>query len=443
MSDFLSHAQKVKTELDQVSPAFCLAKWLQVTVHLHTGKTHSCHHPRATFIPVSEIKKSPSALHLSESKKAEQAALLKGEQHPQCNYCWKVENETSNVMSDRVLKSASDWAYPYLPSVLNTKEMPKNPSYLELDVGNTCNLRCVYCSPEYSTKWVEDIQRNGPYRVPDKNMNWFSMYPTEMVTELQSFDAVPYEEAFAKWWPVVRPHLKVFRLTGGEPLLNKITWDILQSLIDEPEPDMEICINTNLVVPSMLIDRLINTLNILQTRVKRITIFTSAEATGEHQEYIRDGLNWTEFTRNVDKVLTQVPLARVTFMTTISTLSVFTWVNFVTYVMNLRTLYRSPRIGLSVNYLRHPELLSLSSLNQSGRDYFRSGLEISSSLPNLLNHEKAQMTQVSELIAGSPSESDENLGRGLTVYLSELQKRRGLRPWREVFPQLEAFLLKK
>ena len=31
--------------LDKTGKGFCLAKWNQVTMHLGTGMTHSCHHP--------------------------------------------------------------------------------------------------------------------------------------------------------------------------------------------------------------------------------------------------------------------------------------------------------------------------------------------------------------------------------------------------------------
>ena len=36
---------QVKELLDSKGPGFCLAKWNQVTMHLGTGVTHSCHHP--------------------------------------------------------------------------------------------------------------------------------------------------------------------------------------------------------------------------------------------------------------------------------------------------------------------------------------------------------------------------------------------------------------
>ena len=59
----------IKNKLDSVGCGFCLAKWTQVTMHLHNGLTHSCHHPSPHKIPLQEIKNNPSALHNTRFKK--------------------------------------------------------------------------------------------------------------------------------------------------------------------------------------------------------------------------------------------------------------------------------------------------------------------------------------------------------------------------------------
>ena len=46
---------EVKNKLNEVGCGFCLAKWTQVTMHLHNGLTHSCHHPTPHKIPLSEL----------------------------------------------------------------------------------------------------------------------------------------------------------------------------------------------------------------------------------------------------------------------------------------------------------------------------------------------------------------------------------------------------
>ncbi len=60
---------QVREELNKTGCGMCLAKWTQVTLHLATGMTHSCHHPVPHKIPLAELKRNPSALHNTRYKK--------------------------------------------------------------------------------------------------------------------------------------------------------------------------------------------------------------------------------------------------------------------------------------------------------------------------------------------------------------------------------------
>ncbi len=63
--------EKIQTELSKVSPSFCIAKWSNVTVHLESGTTHSCHHPKVHRVPLQELKNNPAALHNTSFKVAQ------------------------------------------------------------------------------------------------------------------------------------------------------------------------------------------------------------------------------------------------------------------------------------------------------------------------------------------------------------------------------------
>ena len=73
MSDYYNDALSAKTKLATVSDSFCLAKWLQVTIHLDKGHTHSCHHPPIHEIPLREVERDPGALHNTTHKQKQQA----------------------------------------------------------------------------------------------------------------------------------------------------------------------------------------------------------------------------------------------------------------------------------------------------------------------------------------------------------------------------------
>ena len=60
----------------------------------------------------------------------------------------------------------------------------------------------------------------------------------------------PYVTAFWEWFPNVYKDLKVFRMTGGEPLMDKNTFKIFDYIKQNPNPNLEISLTTNLCPPS-------------------------------------------------------------------------------------------------------------------------------------------------------------------------------------------------
>ena len=176
MSGELDIYRNTKKKIDKVSPSFCLAKWQQVTLHLHNGHTHSCHHPQTHKIPLEEIKDNPSALHNTNYKKQQRKKMLEGFRPSECQYCWNVEDLEGEHFSDRTIKSSNeDWAAPYFDDVIDAGwEGNITPRAVEVSFGNACNFKCTYCSPIYSSKWQQEIEQLGAYPTSQKfnNLHW-------------------------------------------------------------------------------------------------------------------------------------------------------------------------------------------------------------------------------------------------------------------------------
>jgi hypothetical protein len=80
-----------------------------------------------------------------------------------CEYCWKIEDMGVDAVSDRVYKSK---IYPLesLNEAYNTPSQEDvNLRTLEIAFDRTCQFACSYCNPAFSSTWVNDIKRNGPY----------------------------------------------------------------------------------------------------------------------------------------------------------------------------------------------------------------------------------------------------------------------------------------
>lgn len=364
---YFESTKEFKKKLDEVSPSFCTAKWLQSTILLYNGETHSCHHPSRHKIPLEGLSEKPKLIHNTPIKIFARQEMLEGIQTKECDYCWKIENLKIENLSDRVYKSAATWARDKFDTVIESG-LGENiePSYLEVAFETTCNFACMYCTPDVSSRWMEDSESNGPYKLHTINMhdsNWLKQvdkYP------IHRDEYNPYIEAFWKWWPELYPNLEVFRITGGEPLLSKHTWKVFDWIKENPNPKIEFAVNTNLNVPKKLIIKLVKEAKLIKDKVGEFKIFTSLEATGKQAEYIRYGLVYNEFMENLDYVMTELPDIRIVFMTTINALSIFTFKNFLEEVFKLRVKHFKnagySTLGVSINYLRWPQFMDIRIL---------------------------------------------------------------------------------
>jgi organic radical activating enzyme len=318
-----------------LSPTFCLAKWHHVTIYLQTGETHSCYHPAPHKIPIEELKNNPSALHNTSHKKQERLQMLNGEKPSGCQYCWNVEALGPDYISDRHIRTAAIYTEERFEEIRqNPWDMNINPEYIELSFGNECNFKCGYCHPKASSRYYREIEQHGPYTMVKNHRNdidWFTMYEEE---------TNPYVDAWWRWWPEVRKTLNILRLTGGEPLMHKSTWRLLDSLKDDPMPNLELNINSNLGGKNEWVVRLSeNVRHLLDTNsIRKFKLFSSIDTWGPRAEYIRTGLNLETWENNLDTYV-RMTNSHVTFMITFNILSVTTFKSLLEKILEWRVRY--------------------------------------------------------------------------------------------------------
>ena len=355
---------QMEEKLNEVGKGMCLAKWTQVTLQLQTGHNHSCHHPRTHKISENEIKRNPSALHNTQYKKLRRREMLTGKRPEECDYCWNVE-DNSDRFSDRTFKSSESWSAPHFNEIVNQDWREDfNPRYVEVAFSNACNFKCSYCAPAFSTTWMQEIEKHGAYPTTDKfNDLAYNKYEDKMPILQKDYN--PYVEAFWKWWPELYRDLHTFRITGGEPLLAKDTWKVLDYIIEEPNPNknLSLAINSNLGVPDNLIDKMIKKLKRIEDedRVKELVIFTSVDTWGEQADYIRNGLEFNRFWYNLEKMLDSLDRVVVTIMSTYNALSVPNYTKLIDGVYDIKRKYGSSdrywnsAVFLDSSYLRFPQ----------------------------------------------------------------------------------------
>ena len=448
--------ENIKRKLDSVSPSMCLAKWLQVSLHLTTGKTHSCYHPPTHSIDREELLKDPSALHNTKQKKKERALMLKGERPKGCSYCWNIE-DSGNHYSDRHYRSLEPWAENYFQEVVQKgSEGHIIPSYVEVNFNQACQFKCSYCSPHLSTTWMEEIKQHGAYptTVPHndmKKLKEIGLWPIPVKEEN------PYVEAFWKWWPELYPKLKVFRMTGGEPLIDHNTYRVLEYIKSHPHPKLELAITSNLCPPEKMMNRFQKELKeiLKDKKIFRFMLFPSIDTWGRQAEYIRFGLNAEEFEKNVRMLIENIPEILISFIVTVNALSPFSLEDLLERILEWQKeafyLYKGNyrRIFFDLPYLRSPAWQALDVLPRGvASSYFKRGLDFMEK--NKVNLPKGkyygfsdfQINKMKRLIDLSdkiPDKKQQELNRiNFYKFFSEHDRRRQT-DFVEVFPELKSF----
>lgn len=355
-----------KKKLDKVGPGFCLAKWEQVTLHLHNGTTHSCYHPRVHAIPLNELKNNPSAIHNTFYKKLQRKIMLEGGRPPECSFCWNIEDSSDKCYSDRLYKSATIAPENFEKiKNINWKE-DYNPAYVEVSFSNLCNMACCYCSPIVSSRYMEEIKKYGPYDI------FIDGYPNVLheikgygdKTPIDKDHHNPYVEAFWKWFPQLYKTLKNFRITGGEPLINKNTYLVLDKILENPKEGLELSINSNLSIPDSYFTIFLKYLDKIQNSVFKdnFILYTSLESTGKQAEYVRYGLNFEKWVNNINNLLDNFDI-KISIMCTYNALSVSSFLEFLKLVKQFK-LKNPGKFFIDIPYLEIPKFMSVLVLDE-------------------------------------------------------------------------------
>jgi len=105
----------------------------------------------AHTIPINEVEENPQLLHNTMFKKNTRQQMKSGERPSECDYCWRIEDNTDHY-SDRIWKSRNYWSWPDYHKIVNSNAYDDfYPRYVEVSFSNVCNFKCSYCGPAFSS----------------------------------------------------------------------------------------------------------------------------------------------------------------------------------------------------------------------------------------------------------------------------------------------------
>jgi len=440
-SNFLSSAEQMKADL---GPALCLAKWKQVSLHLPTGLNNSCYHPPLHPIDTAAIKIDPAALHNTEHKKAQRRIMLQQERPGECSYCWNMED--LGRLSDRHYRSGEPWAAVDFEQIKNsTGDEDAIPSYVEVNFNNACNLKCSYCSPQFSSSWQQEVERHGafPTLVPHNAAEHFS----GSRRPIPARDHNPYVEAFWAWWPTLYPELKHFRMTGGEPLMDRNTYRVFDYVLDHPKSDLHLAVTSNFSVEPELSSKYFDYVSRLcDNDIEHFMQYVSLDSgIGPQAEYIRHGLDFKRLQNNVETYLTDIPYRNsLTFIITMNNLSVTGFLPLMQWILDLRRQHSQTyqRVWFDTPVLRQPAWQSLQTLGESyavkleqARDFMMENLETAADpFHGFKDYEVQRLERDIAWMRSTVNVSTQDLG-DFYRFFTEHDRRRGT-DFEKTFPEM-------
>jgi organic radical activating enzyme len=240
--------------------AFCPVPWTSIMYNFD-GTVKNCIRSAA---PIGNIRDSDIEQILGNDHLIK-ADMQAGQKFARCNPCYNLEQEKNNfnIISDRVfyLKESRDvdsTLYDTMNFALHT---------VDIRWSNLCNFACVYCNPEFSSKWASE---HGVIML------------TPVDQQVEKFKQYIFKHA---------PQLKHVYLAGGEPLLMKENLEFL-ALLKKVNPGVNLRVNTNLSKMDTRIFELI-------CEFKNVHWIVSVETMEAEYEYIRHGGIWQDFVDNL------------------------------------------------------------------------------------------------------------------------------------------------
>ena len=434
---YLDYKRRV---IDIKSESFCGAKWYNATIWLGSGMTTSCHHPPAHRIPpVHLLEENPSLIHNTPEKKQDREMMQRGERPSGCDYCWRMEDLSHDTVSDRVYKTVI-YTEEELENAFNAPtHTDVNLRTLEIAFDRTCQFACSYCNPAFSSTWVNDIRKNGPYidLVSDGRGHFNHAHDH---SQLYKFgETNPYVEAFFRWWESdLHRTLRELRITGGEPLMSGHTWKLLDWFrANKGASSTRLAINSNLG-REVDLNRLLESIDGTE-----VDLYTSNESIGSHAEYIRDGLVWEDWIRNVETVLSSKKFREVHVMCTINALCLESLPDFLDLIVGWKLHYGRNFPSFTLNIMRFPSFQGVLTLPMDTRKQHAERLSqflVRHKGHNYLHdHEIAHVNRLISYLLDNPDPSDQALlRRDFVAFYKQYDQRRG-KDFCATFPKLKEF----
>jgi len=315
---------------------FCPAPWMSLFYQIDQASVCCASNDK--------LKMSPEEFRNSDYLRELKKQFLAKEKPAGCNGCWQREDQKLISIRNHYLDRFPKYNYNFFDS--NT-QLPVE--HMELRASNLCNFQCRMCYPENSVEIAREVEKTPSLQ------KHFKSYPSS-VMEIDD----------ANWRQIFDISLDTSNLflTGGEPLLIKHYYDLLDHLIANDRCEhtaLNIYTNCSVFNPKF-VDRII--------KFKNVRLSLSIDAVGKVAEYQRYGTIWNTVKNNAIK-FSQLSNIKPIIHTTITAYNILDLAALADFYLqmleennNTQFMVHVAYIPKGINYMNLPKPLKTIAIEQ-------------------------------------------------------------------------------
>lgn len=396
----------------------CKLKWTWSALYLDRGQSSACH--RTAFYPLTI--ENFNNFHNNPLVLSDRQQMLEGKWPDEsCSYCRNIESKGG--MSDRLHMLSQPGLVPYELDE-NSSAIVVTPRVLEIFISNVCNMSCLYCGGDLSSKINLENKKHGPFNkngvllheIPVSNANTKNLINSTIL-----------------WLKENSRYLDRLHFLGGEPFFQKEFDIFLDFLSESHNPNLEINVITNLMVSEKKLKNYLDIFKnlISKKKIKRLDITCSIDCWGKESEYVRNGLDLSIWEKNFN-ILLDIPWLVLHINQTISCLSVKTTPMLISKLLEWRKKkkvgHHFATVNVAPSYM-HPAILGPDEFSDDFDDVLKmmptddaEDLVRLEYMQGIVKHYKNSQVNTQEITK-------------LITYLDEIDRRRNLN-WQNTFPWL-------
>lgn len=394
----------------------CQSKWTWNTLWLNEGTASSCHRAGWDNVTVENFN-----LHNGPSKIIARKKMLRGEwPGGGCEYCKDIEDAGGH--SDRQHNNLIPGLTPHEVESDHTAVIVTQ-RIQEIFADNTCNLSCIYCNSNLSSKIEQENNRYGEFKQK-------GVWLKDTLANKQDNKAL-YAK-FLEWLTDNVQHLRRLHLLGGETFIqHKLMEDIFSILEQKPNPKLKLCIFSNMNAPEKYWQLYMERIRHLP--IKGFDLTASIDCWGPQQQYVRSGLDLELFEQRLAWASEQGDWLTLNINQSITNMTIKTMPELIQVINKYND--RKP-IGhyfefyIGTEQYQHPKIFAYDMWCE---DFQKIYSEMKS---DTIEHKEVftRLTGLEQQLK-TIREHDYEQIENLHIYLDELDRRRGT-DWRSLFPYL-------